>query len=77
MPAFFDEWADGFERLLRTGNEIHGFTADLDLAARDARHVEQILNQARHLADLAADHFALSRQNGGIVTLHSQELNGV
>ena len=39
-----------------TGSELDALAAQLDPAARDAADVEQIVDQARHVADLALEH---------------------
>ena len=48
--------ADGLDGLLDDGRELDALFAQLDLASRDAAHVEQVVDQPRHLADLALQH---------------------
>ena len=48
---------DGFDGLIDDGRELDALFAQLDLAPRDAAHVEQVVHQAGHLADLPLQHF--------------------
>ena len=41
-----------------TAPSVDALPAQQQLAARDARHVEQVVDQARHVGDLALDHVA-------------------
>ena len=47
----------GFEGLADDGHQVDAFGSKIDLAARHAAHVEQVVHQARHLSDLAFEHF--------------------
>src|SRR4051812_39034002 len=50
--------AAGLEREVDHRAEAHQLAADRELAARDARDVEEIVDEPRHLVDLAVDHRA-------------------
>src|SRR5690348_3102062 len=56
LAALVDERADGFQRHRDDGTEIDACAAQLELAARDARHVEQVVEQQRHVLHLPLDH---------------------
>ena len=53
-----DQRARGFDRHVDDGLEIDVVLLELELAARDARHVEQVVEQQRHALHLARDDFA-------------------
>ena len=54
-------------------DEFHRFELELDLAARDARHVEQIVDQAHQVMDLALDDLALAPKRIAAAHLHQVE----
>ena len=53
---------------------LHALGAQRDLAAADARDVEQVVDQPRHVPDLAAQHRARARRYHRVVRPHLQEL---
>ncbi len=67
-------------RLHRRGDRpahVDVLDLQLDLAARDARHVEQIVDQAHELLQLPPDHFARPRQALRIRALRLQHVDRV
>lgn len=50
-PVVFDDRADDF-------GQIDALLAEQDLATRDARHIEQVVDQAGHMGDLAINDVA-------------------
>jgi predicted component of type VI protein secretion system len=43
-------------RLVDDAAELHDLATKLDLSARNPAHVEQVVHQPHHLADLAVEH---------------------
>ena len=54
-------------RCARVGRELDRLLAQLDLAARDARDVEQVVHQADHVVDLPLHHRRRRRRRVGLV----------
>lgn len=60
VPALLEDRATGLDRLRDDVGELDRPAVELDLALRDARDVEQIVDQHDDVADLALDHGALA-----------------
>ena len=59
VPARLDQRARGLDGAAASAVvELDPLPAQLELAARDARDVEQVVEQPRHVIDLAVDHVA-------------------
>jgi hypothetical protein len=56
VPALVDQRPRHLHGHLDDRVELHRLRADLELATRDARHVEQVVEQRAHVAHLALDH---------------------
>src|SRR4029079_8734156 len=52
MSGRVAERRDGFERARDYGSEIDAIAAQLELVARDARHIEQVISQPDQLLHL-------------------------
>jgi hypothetical protein len=57
VALYLDERPARLYRGLDHGSERDPLLAQVDLAARDARDLEQVIDQANHVADLALHHF--------------------
>ena len=64
VPAGSDNRLAGFNGLLRRDREIDDFLMELDLAARDPRNVEQVVDEARQVFRLAVEDVAAPIQVG-------------
>jgi hypothetical protein len=58
VAAAFEPRAAGLDRALDHRGERHATLAELEAIAADAADIEQIVEQPRHLPDLALDHVA-------------------
>jgi hypothetical protein len=58
MTARFDQRPRGFDGGIHHGRELDVLAPQRQLPARDTRHVEQIVEQARHVLHLALDDLA-------------------
>jgi hypothetical protein len=54
--ATLNEGADRFEGAVDDRGDFNGLLAELDFAARDARHVEQVVDQPDQVLRLSLDH---------------------
>ena len=61
MPPLFEEGAGDLHRARHRVPHLEGPAIELDLAARDARHVEQVVDESSEMPDLAFDHGHLAR----------------
>ena len=69
--------ADGFHRLLDDGRQVDSLLAQLDLAPRDPADVEQIVDEARHLADLPLQHLRGRPERFSVASDDVQGADGV
>jgi hypothetical protein len=67
MARALDHRRAGFDRARHHAIEVDQLLADIDLAAGDAGDIEQIVDQVRHLARLALEHFAYALDRLGTV----------
>ena len=58
MPARVKQRPQGFDCRRQHGAQLDALAPQLDAATRDARDVEQVVDQAQHLAHLARHHRA-------------------
>src|SRR3954466_11921865 len=58
VPSSVDQRARGFQRGVPDLAQLHPRTIELELSACDARHIQQIIEQKRHLLYLSLDHLA-------------------
>ena len=65
------------ERTVHHAVQRHPLAAQRDLAAGDARHVEQVVDEAGHLAHLALDHVARPARVGVARVAQAQDLERV
>jgi hypothetical protein len=56
LLAFLQTRHDRFDGLRQHIGQQHRFPGQLDLPATDARRIEQVVKEARHVLDLALDH---------------------
>ncbi len=52
----FDGGAAGLHRMIDDRCQFDGFAAELELAAADAAHIQQVVNEAHYLRDLTLQH---------------------
>ena len=68
--ALLDERAGHLQRARQHVAEIDAHALERDLAARDARHLEQVVDQSHQVLDLALDDGALLEQDVAGAQLH-------
>ena len=68
-------WSSTVER--HQGGQVERLLAQQDLAARDARHVEQVVDQPGHVPDLAVHHVACRRGDRGTDARHLQDVQRI
>ena len=74
VPALLDQRAGGLDRVADDVVQQHPLAPQPNLAERDARDVEQVLDEVREVAHLALDDRARPLQRGGV---QAQGLDGV
>ncbi|OEZ67326.1 hypothetical protein JAB2_23880 [Janthinobacterium sp. HH100] len=73
----FDQRHARFHGAGDDGFQVCAFELELDLAPRDARHVQQVVDQVHHLIDLPLHHVAHARHGGGLVGGQAHDLQAV
>ena len=63
--------------MVEDGPELGALLAELDLAAGDPAHVEQIVDQAAHVTDLALEHLGRRLHRLAVAGAEPQHLHGV
>jgi hypothetical protein len=72
VGTLLEQRAGHLDRLAQHLRQGGAFDAQHDLAARDARDVEQVVHQAHQVLDLALDDLALARM--GVLAAHAHQL---
>ncbi|MCY1213798.1 hypothetical protein D9M72_255950 [compost metagenome] len=73
VPGAFEHGPAQFEGVLDHRIERHGFHAQFDLAARDARDFHEVVHEPHHVVDLAAHEFVVAQRLGGLIRLALQQ----
>ncbi len=76
MSALVDERARALNSPLDDGAQNERLLAKLDLAARDARDVEEVVDQPGHVLDLPLDDLARARDANRLVLVDAHDLQG-
>ena len=66
-----------FDRRGDHARDVDRLDLELDLAAGDARYIEQIVDETHQLAKLAADHACCPRELAGILLAVAQDVNRI
>ena len=63
----FDERPDGLDGVVHDRGELERLLSKLDLSERDATHVEQVVHEPHHVADLALHHVGAGGDDRGVI----------
>ena len=74
MPGGLDHRPAGFDGAMDHGRQVLAFLPQLDLAAGDARDVQQIVHQPHHVQQLAVHHLAGPLPADRVVGGHADQL---